>query len=256
MDGDAPFYHDVDGRALAVRASDGRPPCVVWLGGYRSDMKGTKAMALDARCRREGRAFLRFDYSGHGESGGSFEEGTISRWATESVAIISAYAGAAPILVGSSMGAWIALLATARLRAAGTGPSGLVLVAPAPDFTTDLIEPNLTDAQRRQLKTEGRFTEQYDPTLEPNVYTKALLEDGARHHVLTGPIDTHCPVHIITGSDDAVVPVDHALKLMSLLPADDVTFTLVKGGDHRLSRPDDIALLERAVLDIAERVAP
>lgn len=256
MDDDAPFFHDVDGRPLAVRTSAGRRPCIVWLGGYRSDMKGTKAMALDALCRHEGRAFLRFDYSGHGESGGTFEEGTISRWAAEAVAIIAAHAGAGPILVGSSMGAWIALLATARLRAAGLGPSGLVLIAPAPDFTAALIEPNLTDGQRRQLETEGRFTEQYDPTLEPNIYTKALLDDGALNRVLTGPIDTHCPVHIITGSDDSVVPVDHALRLASLLPADDVTFTLVRGGDHRLSRPDDIILLERAVLAIAERATP
>lgn len=153
------------------------------------------------------------------------------------------------------MGAWIALLVTARLLAEGKGPSGLVLVAPAPDFTVELIEPNLTDAQRRQLEVEGRFTEQYDPTLEPNVYTKELLDDGRYHRVMTGPIDTHCPVHIITGSGDAVVPVAHALRLASLLPADDVTFTLVKDGDHRLSRPDDIDLLERAVLAIAERVA-
>lgn len=255
MSADSPQFIDFDGARLAIRARPGSSPAVIWLGGYRSDMKGTKAAALDTACAASGRAFLRFDYSGHGESGGAFENGTISRWAAESLAVIAAYGGAGPVLVGSSMGAWIALRVTAEMLASGKGPSGLVLIAPAPDFTATLIEPNLTDAQRHQLETEGRFAEQYDPTLEPNVYTKALLEDGRNNLVLTGPIDTHCPVHIITGDNDAVIPVAHALKLAGFLPADDLTFTLVPGGDHRLSRPRDIALIERAVAAMAERAS-
>lgn len=248
MDVEPPHFHDFEDRRIAFRKRSGQGPSIVWLGGYRSDMKGTKASALDAACAAAGRALLRFDYSGHGESSGAFEDGTISRWVAEAGAIIAAQGGDRPVLVGSSMGAWITLRAGAELLAAGRGPSAIVLIAPAPDFTADLIEPHLTAAQRRQLETEGRFVEQYDPTLEANVYTKALIDDGRDNRVLTGPIDTHCPVHIVTGSDDAVVPVAHALKLASLLPADDLTFTLVAGGDHRLSRPEDIDLLVRIVL--------
>ena len=255
MDEDAPRFLDVDRRRIAFRVRDGAAPTVVWLGGYRSDMKGTKAAALDAACSVAGRSFLRFDYSGHGESAGVFEDGTISRWAAESIAVIAAHGDARPVLVGSSMGAWIALLAAAKMGEAGKAPTAIVLIAPAPDFTAELIEPNLTDAQRRQLAEEGRFTEQYDPTLEPNVYTKALLDDGRANRVMTGPIDTHCPVHIITGGADAVVPVAHALKLASLLPADNLAFTLVKDGDHRLSRPQDIELIVRSVLSMAESAA-
>lgn len=255
METEPPQYIAVEGRRIAFRRRAGRAPTIVWLGGYRSDMKGAKASALDAACAQSGRAILRFDYSGHGESDGAFEEGTISRWAAESIAVIAALGGSHPVLVGSSMGAWTALLAAKALLAAGAGPSALVLIAPAPDFTAELVEPNLTDAQRRSLETQGRFVERYDPTLEPNVYTKALLDDGRRNLVMTGPIDTHCPVHIVQGGEDAVVPVAHALKLASLLPADDVTFTLVKDGDHRLARPEDIDLIVGSVMALAEQTS-
>jgi len=241
----------VGGLPIAWRRRQGQGPAVVWLCGYRSDMGGTKVAALDAAAAARGRAFVRFDYSGHGRSGGTFEDGTIGRWAGEAGAVTTALAGERPVLVGSSMGAWIALLVARALNAAGVGLSGLVLIAPAADFTVDLVEARMNPAQRAALAAEGRFVEQYDATLEPNIYTRALIEDGRRHRVLDRPIDTRCPVHIIQGRDDVVVPVAHALRLAALLPADDLMVTLVPGGDHRLSRPDDIALIIDAVAAMA-----
>src|SRR5690606_29064841 len=155
-----PRFLDVDGRAIAFRRRDGKAPGLVWLGGYRSDMKGTKAEALDRWAEETGRAFLRHDYSGHGESGGAFEDGTISRWLAQSLAIFRSFTQGRQILVGSSMGAWIALRMAQELRRAGEERiAGLVLLAPAPDFTAELVEPALTDAQRRALAENGYFEE-------------------------------------------------------------------------------------------------
>jgi pimeloyl-ACP methyl ester carboxylesterase len=152
------------------------------------------------------------------------------------------------------MGAWIALRMVQELRKAGdTSVVGLVLLAPAPDFTTELVEPALTAAQKRDLKTKGFFEEPSDYSAEPYIYTSALIEDGRNNRVMTGPIDTHCPVHILQGLADADVPASHALKLVSLLPADDVTLSLIPDGDHRLSRPQDLDMLLRAVGDMVAR---
>lgn len=249
MDEQPPGFIDVGGARIAVRRRSGHGPGIVWLGGYRSDMRGTKALALDAWAAGTGHACLRHDYSGHGESAGVFAEGTISRWLAESLAVFSALSEGPQILVGSSMGAWIALLMARRLAEGDTRGrvAGLVLLAPAPDFTTDLVEPRLTEAQRDDLAAKGFFetASQYGP--DPYVYTRALLEDGQANRVLTGPIDTFCPVHILQGLEDPDVPYAHALKLVSLLPADDVTLSLIPGGDHRLSRPQDIAMMIGAV---------
>jgi pimeloyl-ACP methyl ester carboxylesterase len=226
----------------------GKAPGLFWLGGFRSDMRGTKAEALDEWARRSGHAFLRFDYSGHGESGGSFAAGTISRWTDEAMAVLRRSHGP-QILVGSSMGAWIALRLVQRLNAEGTPGriAGLVLIAPAPDFVTELLEPKLTKRQRDDLAKKGFFevVSQYSP--EPYVYTRALFEDGRANRVLEGMIDTHCPIHILQGLADPDVPHGHALKLVEHLPADDVTLSLIRDGDHRLSRPQDLDLLVRAV---------
>jgi pimeloyl-ACP methyl ester carboxylesterase len=221
----------------------------MWLGGYRSDMRGTKAEALDDWAASAGHSITRHDYSGHGESGGAFADGTISRWLGESLAVFRACTKGRQILVGSSMGAWIALRMTQELRKSGEGTrvAGMLLLAPAPDFTTELMEPQLTAAHRRDLAEKGYFEEPSEYSPEPNRYTRALFEDGAKNRVMTGPIDTHCPVHIIQGMKDADVPHSHALKLVSCLPADDVTLSLVPDGDHRLSRPQDIAMILRAV---------
>lgn len=249
MTATTPAFIDVDGSRIALRQQAGTAPGVVWLGGYKSDMLGTKAETLAAWAAGEGRAFLRHDYSGHGESGGAFADGTISKWLAESLAVFRAYTTGPQVLVGSSMGAWIALRMNEELNKAGEGDrvAGLVLLAPAPDFTAELIEPELTEAQRKDLAEKGYFEEPSEYSPEPYVYTRALIEDGRNNLVMTGPIHTHCPVHIIQGLADPDVPHRHALKLMSLLPADDATLSLVPNGDHRLSRPEDLDLLTRAV---------
>jgi pimeloyl-ACP methyl ester carboxylesterase len=236
-----------DERAIAYRAFAGAAPSLLWLGGYGSDMKGTKAERLAALAAREGWGFCRFDYSGHGESGGLFVEGTISRWRVEAAAVLEATLGGPVILVGSSMGAWIALRLVAELRRAGSDRvAGLLLLAPAPDFTRRLVVPNLSDAQRQDLETKGFCSEPsaYGP---PMIYSRALIEDGEANLVMEGLIETGCPVHIFQGMEDPDVPFSHALDLVTLLPADGVTLTLVKDGDHRLSRESDLALIERAV---------
>ncbi|CCV03778.1 conserved hypothetical protein [Mesorhizobium metallidurans STM 2683] len=243
-----PVFLDVDGLSIAVRQTAGAAPGIVWLGGYKSDMLGTKAETLSQWADGQGRAFLRHDYSGHGESGGAFADGTISKWLAESLAVFRHYTKGKQILVGSSMGAWIALRMVQELRKAGENRiAGLVLLAPAPDFTAELVEPVLTKAQKRALREKGFFEEPSDYSAEPYVYTRALIEDGRNNLVMTGPIDTHCPVHILQGLADPDVPSSHALKLVGLLPADDVTLSLIPGGDHRLSRPQDLDMLVRAV---------
>ena len=256
MAASAPVFIDVDGSSIAVRQTPGAAPGVVWLGGYKSDMLGTKAETLAAWAAGEGRAYLRHDYSGHGESGGDFVDGTISTWLAQSLAVFRRFSKGKQILVGSSMGAWIALRMVQELHKAGEDRvAGLVLLAPAPDFTVELIEPVLTDAQRHDLAEKGFFAEPSDYSDQPYIYTRALIEDGRANRVMAGPIDTHCPVHILQGLADPDVPSGHALKLAALLPADDVTLSLIPDGDHRLSRPEDLDMLKRAVGDMISRVA-
>lgn len=254
---DAPvqFIH-VHGTRIALRSRKGGGPGLVWLGGFRSDMLGTKAEALDAWARESDRAFTRHDYSGHGESGGAFAEGTISRWLAESLAVFRQVTSGPQVLVGSSMGAWIALRMIQELHKTGEGGrvGGLLLLAPAPDFTIELMEPQLSGAQREALDEQGYFEEhsEYAPD-DPNVYTKALFEDGRANRVLDGIVDTHCPVHILQGMADPDVPYRHAMRLVEHLPADDVTLSLIRDGDHRLSRPQDIAMILRAAEGLCER---
>ncbi|MGE7370157.1 alpha/beta hydrolase [Neorhizobium sp. NPDC001467] len=232
----------------------GTGPTFVWLGGYRSDMNGTKALQMDRLAAEHGAAALRFDYSGHGQSGGNFSDGTISRWLEESIAVVDHLAPARIILVGSSMGGWIALRMLQELRTRGRGPevAGLALIAPAPDFTCELIEPALTDLERRSLAERGYFEEISQYSAEPNIFTRALLEDGTRNRVLTGIIETGCPVHILQGMRDEDVPYQHALKLVEFLPADDVVLTLIRDGDHRLSRPRDLEKLQSVLVALRD----
>ena len=240
---------DVGGLPIAVRRQGGRSPGIMWLGGFRSDMTGTKAETLAGFARDKGLAFLRHDYSGHGASGGLFRDGTISRWLDESLHVFRHFAAEREILVGSSMGAWIALRMVEELRKAGDGGriAGLVLIAPAPDFITALMEPQLTRKQSKALADQGYFEEPSAYSAEPNIYTRALFEDGRRNRVMTGPVDTHCPIHILQGMADPDVLASHALRLASHLPADDLTVSLIPGGDHRLSRPQDLEMLLGAV---------
>jgi pimeloyl-ACP methyl ester carboxylesterase len=240
---------NVGGNAIAVRHRPGGTPGLVWLGGFKSDMAGTKADTLDRWAAENGRQFTRHDYSGHGESSGRFEDGTISRWLEESLAVFEHFTDGPQILVGSSMGGWIAIRMAQEMQKAGAGSrvAGMLLIAPAPDFTVELMEPELTDDHRKALETQGYFEEPSEYSDEPNVYTRALFEDGRLNRVLTGAIDTHCPVHILQGMADPDVPFAHAQRLVEHLSADDVTLTLIRDGDHRLSREQDLALLTRTV---------
>jgi len=240
---------EAGGETIAVRRREGSNPGLFWLGGYRSDMRGTKAEAIDGFAAERGLAATRHDYSGHGESSGRFVDGTISRWLAESLAVFRSMTAGPQILIGSSMGAWIALRMVQELDKAGERDriAGLVLLAPAPDFTMELIEPSLGDEQREALARSGYFEEASQYSHEPYIYTRALIEDGRANRVLGATIHTHCPVHILHGRDDPDVPYSLAIRLAEHLPADDVTLTLIPDGDHRLSRPEDIALMLRAV---------
>lgn len=237
--------------AVVTRPATTAPdkPTLVWLGGYRSDMAGTKAIEMDQLAAEMGCQAIRFDYSGHGVSGGEFRKGTISRWTEEALAVVTESGASRVVLVGSSMGGWIALrlIQEASRLDLDFEIAGLVLIAPAPDFTFELIEPNLSDDEKRSLEERGYFEEPSEYSPEPNIFTRALIEDGRRNRVLTGLIETGCPVHILQGMKDPDVPYQHAMKLMEFLPLDDVVLTLIRDGDHRLSRPEDIARMKAAI---------
>lgn len=243
-------------RKLAVLARPGQEPAVVWLGGFRSEMTGTKADALDAWADREGRRFVRFDYSGHGQSGGRFEDGTVSVWLEDALAVIERFTAGRPVLVGSSMGAWIALLATRFLRAArpDRAPAALVLIAPATDFTERLMWQAFPEEVRRTILSEGVYTQPSLYSDVPYPITRALIEDGRKHLLLDETVETGCPVHILQGMKDPDVPWEHAVALAERLPGDSVQLTFVSDGDHRLSRDEDIERLVGAV-DAAVRTA-
>lgn len=253
---DTPDFIEVgDGperRRIAVRVREGTGPTVVWLGGFRSDMGATKAMAVDAWAAEAGRRFVRFDYAGHGASGGDFASCTISTWIADAEAVLSAFVPDDPVLIGSSMGGWIACLAArARLRAVSRPVAGLVLIAPALDFTEDLMWAQFPQAVRDTLERDGVWLRQSAYAPEPDAVTMALIEDGRRNRMLTGPIDLGCPVHILQGMEDPDVPHPHAFKLLDRLPKAGTVLTLIADGDHRLSRPQDIARLIGAVAGIA-----
>jgi pimeloyl-ACP methyl ester carboxylesterase len=236
-----------DGETIAWRAVAGTGPTVVWLGGFRSDMTGTKAQALAECALARGRGFLRFDYFAHGQSSGDFLSGTITRWRGDVLAVIDALTEGPLILVGSSMGGWLACLAA---LARPDRVAGMVLIAPAADFTETLVWPSLTPAARRAIEEDGvwyRPSEYGDP---PYPFTRALMEDGARWSLLGAPIGIACPVRILQGGADPDVPWRHALELAETLEGKDVVFTLIRDGDHRLSRPQDLARLIWAVEEV------
>ncbi len=244
---------DGERRVLAVRARPGAAPGLFFLPGYKSDMKGTKAAALAHWAERTGRACVRFDYSGHGESGGTFTDGTIGRWLADGLAVFDACCRGPQIVVGSSMGGWLALLMVRALRARGpTSPAsaaGLVLVAPAVDFTEELMWKRFSPAIKRELEEKGVWLRPSDYSSEPYPITRRLIEEGRKHLLLGGMIETGCPVRVLQGVADADVPWRHTVELVSRLASDDVVLTLVKDGDHRLSRPEDIERLAAAVAE-------
>lgn len=239
-------------RRLAYLGLDGAGPAVIWLGGFMSDMRSTKAVALSGWAAGAGQRFLRFDYSGHGESEGRFEEGTISRWRDDAAAVIDKLASGPLLLVGSSMGGWIALLIARLLRGRGEASrlTGMVLIAPAVDFTETLMWPAFPEAVKRQIREHGVWLRPSDYG-EPYPITRGLIEDGRANLIFGEPFETGCPVHILQGRRDPDVPWRHAAKLAEHLPLDNVTLTLIEDGDHRLSREQDIALLVRSVAAMA-----
>jgi pimeloyl-ACP methyl ester carboxylesterase len=235
------------GHGLAWRRTGGAGPTVLWLGGFRSEMTGTKAQALAAWAEGAGRDLLRFDYFGHGASEGDFGAGTITRWREDALAVIDRLTAGPLVLVGSSMGGWLACLAAMarpkRLKA-------LVLVAPAADFTERLLRPSLPAEATAALERDGvwRRPSLYDPEGYP--ITRALVEDGARWSILPGPVPIAGPARILQGGDDPDVPWPHALELANALEGPDVVFTLIRDGDHRLSRPQDLARIIAAVEEV------
>jgi pimeloyl-ACP methyl ester carboxylesterase len=243
---------DIAARCIAVRWREGVTPGLFWLGGFKSDMKGTKAEALDQWARDHGRAMTRFDYSGHGESGGTFTDGTIGRWLEESVAVFDAFCRGPQVVIGSSMGGWLALLlAQETVRRTQPGPSiaSLVLVAPAVDFTEELMWKRFPPEVKREIEQTGVWARPSQYSEEPYPITRGLVEEGRRHLLLGGMIETRCPVRILQGVQDPDVPWQHAVELTARFAQDDVVLTLVKDGDHRLSRPEDI---ERLIAAVAE----
>lgn len=251
-------FHRVGAIDIAYRrraADPARPPRpgVVWLGGFRSDMNSTKAQRLDDFAAAQGRACLRFDYAGHGESGGRFEDAVISQWRDESLAMIRAHAEGPQVLVGSSMGGWIALLVARAMGAeeAARRIAGIVLIAPAVDFTEALMWARMTPDIRAEIETRGVWMRESAYSSDPYPITRALIEDGRRNLLFGEPIDAHAPVHILQGMQDPDVPWAHAMTLVEHLAGDCVTISLIKDGDHRLSREEDIAALVAAVDAIA-----
>ena len=234
-------------RDVAVEQREGKSPGVFWLGGFRSDMAGSKAMALDSLGAEKGLAVTRFDYSGHGISGGEFNDGTISRWLEEAESVFATTEGP-QIIVGSSMGGWIALLLAKSLLARGKPAHGLVLVAPAPDMTHALMLPDFTPDEHESLHNNGYVEQPSQYSETPYRITRALIEDGAQHLLFGGVIETGCPVTILQGGQDPDVPQAHAIKLVTHILHDPVTLTLIPDGDHRLSRDDDLERLRDAVL--------
>lgn len=235
-----------DGERLAWKKVAGAGPTVVWLGGFKSDMEGTKAVALADAAKAGGWSFLRFDYAAHGESSGDWMQATIGRWRADALAMVDALTEGPLVLVGSSMGGWMACLTAIdrpqRLHA-------LVLIAPAPDFTELLMRPNIPPEGLRELELNGVYMEpsEYD---EPLPITRKLLDEGREHLILNGSVPIHCPVRILQGQRDEPVPWRHALMLADQIESEDVVFTLSKAGDHRLSTTADLARLIATVSEV------
>jgi pimeloyl-ACP methyl ester carboxylesterase len=244
-------------RDIAILRRAGHAPGLFWLNGYRSDMLGTKAAAIDAHAAEKGLAFTRFDYSGHGQSGGDFLEGTISRWLDESLAVFATTSGP-QVVIGSSMGGYLALLLTRALRVSGIDRvKALILIAPAADMTTELMEKSFTRAEKKAMAETDLVLQPSEYSSDPYPITRALIEDG-RNHLLLGArgIETGCPITILQGGRDPDVPREHALRLAQHFLTDPVTVTLIPDGDHRLSRPEDLRVLMAAIDRAVEDAVP
>jgi pimeloyl-ACP methyl ester carboxylesterase len=238
------FLDTPQGRRIAYHKRDGDEPTVVFLGGFKSDMTGTKAQFLDAWAADRGRAFLRFDYSGHGQSSGRFEDGCIGDWAEDAIAAIQALTAGKVILVGSSMGGWIALLVA---RAHPGKVAGMVGIAAAPDFTEDSMWATMDADTRARLLADGRVDLPSDYADDPYVITRRLIEDGRDRLVLRDPLRLPFPVRLLQGTADTDVDQSVALRLLDHVQGGDIRLTLVKGADHRFSEPENLATICRAI---------
>lgn len=238
------------GRRLAYHHTDGTGPGIVFLGGFMSDMSGTKAIWLEDWARCQGRAFLRFDYSGHGESSGAFEEGCIGDWAEDAYQAVTHLTKGPQILVGSSMGGWIALLLARRLP---ERVAGLVGIAAAPDFTEDSMWPGLTDAQRREITAKGQTAVPNSYDDRPYILTRRLFEDGRDQFVLRSPLSLPFPVRLVQGTQDEAVATSVPLRLLDHADCPDMRLTLVKGADHRFSTPDCLDLIAQAITEVSQQ---
>ncbi len=247
---DPHFLVTGEGRRLAYHRSDGAGPGVVFLGGFRSDMDGTKALHLEAWAQAQGRAFLRFDYSGHGRSDGAFLEGAIGDWFEDACAALQMTEGP-QVLVGSSMGGWISLLVA---RAMPEKVAGLVTIAAAPDFTEDSMWAGFDADQRRALEAEGQVALPSDYSDDPYIITRRLIEEGRDRLVLRAPLPLAFPTRFLQGTADADVDMSVALRLLDHAEGKDMRLTLVKGADHRFSTPECLALIQQSVEEVIEAV--
>lgn len=245
------FLDTASGRRIAFHRTMGKEPGVVFLGGFMSDMDGSKATHLEAWAKAEGRAYVRFDYSGHGKSAGAFVDGCIGDWIADASEVIERLTQGPQVLVGSSMGGWIALLCA---KALPKRIAGLVTIAAAPDFTEDGFYADFSDEEKTRLEVEGVVHVPSDYG-DPYPITKRLIEDGRSHFVLRDPLKLGVPVRMVQGTEDTAVTRDTALRLLDHLEAEDVRLTFIKGGDHSLSTPDNLEMIVGAVDDVLARVA-
>lgn len=248
---DQPQFLDSDaGRCLAFHRIAGTAPGIVFLGGFKSDMTGTKAQHLEAWAQAQGRAFLRFDYSGHGQSSGIFTKGCIGDWAADAMAAITALTDGPQVLVGSSMGGWIALLVA---RAMPDRVAGMVTIAAAPDFTEDAMWAGFSDAQKAALAADGQIAIPSDYG-DPYIITQRLIEDGRQHLVLRSPLPLPFPVRMVQGTADTSVSTDTALRLLDHADCPDMRLSLAKGADHSFSAPDNLIQITTAIEEVLARI--
>jgi len=240
------FLDTKNGRRIAYHLSSGKGPCVVFLGGLKSDMEGTKALYLEAWAQTHGHAFLRFDYSGHGESSGQFIEGCIGDWAEDCLDVVSALTEGPLVLVGSSMGGWQSLLLA---RTIPERVAGLVTIAAAPDFTEDGYWANFSDTQKAELDRVG-YVELPSDYMEPYIITKRMIEDGRAQLVLRDPLALPFPVRCLQGTEDTAVSSQSAVRMLEHADSPDMRLTLVKGADHRFSDDICLALIVTAVTEV------
>ena len=242
----AEFLETAQGRRIAYHRTEGTGPCVIFLGGLKSDMEGTKAIHLEAWARSKGRAYLRFDYSGHGESSRRFEDGSIGDWHQDTLAVVDALTDGPIVPVGSSMGGWQALLLA---KARPERISGMVTIAAAPDFTEDGYWAAFSDAQKQAIEKDGRIELPSD-YMDPYIVTKKMIEDGRRHLVLRDPLELPFPVRCLQGTADTAVSTQTALRLLDHATCGDMRLTFVKDADHRFSDRPCLGLIERAITDV------